>query len=423
MEIESLKLRTDPASMLQKIAMTDSAGTLEKALERDLLNVKHGRPLPLRDFNWGRILRYPYNLNKPAFQGVGSVSGGSANTTMRPRQGVYLAFTGRETANMKTMGVLLISLLVLVTFTFSGHSAKAETYPSQPIQMVIPMAPGDTVDLTGRAIATEMAKILKTPVVPVNKAGGGGTIGADFVAKGKKDGYNLLFANSNIYYAHAMNPETVPYNPLTDLEPMCLAISTPLTVPVRSDSSWKTFQELVAYMKQNPGKIRGSSTGVGSVGHFNFEVIRSEAGTPITMVPYKGASPALTALLGGHVEMSTLSISLIAPHIKAGKIRALLISQKVPEFPDIPTLKQLGYKRDLASVRFAFYAPVGLPDSVKKILVPAMEKAIKSAEVTHTVRQLGALPDFVPGEQFKKMMAEEYGMVRQLLKTGAPEAK
>jgi tripartite-type tricarboxylate transporter receptor subunit TctC len=324
---------------------------------------------------------------------------------------------------MKKLKWFIGGFTAVLSLTLMGHLVEAQTYPTQPIQMVIPMAPGDTVDLTGRAIGTELAKILKTPVVPVNKPGGGSTIGADFVAKGKKDGYTILYANSNIYYAPAMNPETVPYNPIQDLETLCLAVSTPLTIPVQAEAPWKSFQELVDYMKQNPGKVRGSSSGVGSVGHFNFEVIRHETGAAITMVPYKGASPALTALLGGHVETSTLSYSLISPHIKAGKLRALLISQKVPDFPNIPTLKQLGYKRDIMSVRFAFYVPVGLPDSVKKVLIPALEKSIKSPEVVNTVHQLGAIEDFVPGEEFKKMMTDEYEMAMKLLKTASPPSK
>ena len=223
------------------------------------------------------------------------------------------------------------AFLVGVAFAFClgvwCQPSEAQTYPTQLIQMVIPMAPGDTVDLSGRAIAAEMTKILKVPVVTINKPGGGSTIGANFVARAKKDGYTILFANSNIYYAHAMDPEAVPYDPLTDLEPLCLAVSVPLTIPVQTESPWKTFQELMTYMKQNPGKIRGSSSGVGSVGHFNFEVVRAETGNAITMIPYKGASPAMTALLGGHVETSTLSLSLIAPQVKAGKLRILLISQ------------------------------------------------------------------------------------------------
>ena len=324
---------------------------------------------------------------------------------------------------MKKSSGILIGVVSALCFVVWQQPLKAQTYPNQPIQLVVPMAPGDTVDLSGRALATEMEKILKTPVVTINKPGGGSTIGANFVARAKKDGYTVLFANSNIYYAAAMDPETVPYNPLTDLEPLCLAVSVPLTVPVLADSPWKTFQDLMTYMKQNPGKIRGSSSGVGSVGHFNFEVIRIETGNAINMIPYKGASPAMVALLGGHVETSTLSLSLINPHVQAGKFRILLISQKTPEYPKIPTLKGLGYKRDIMSVRFAFYVPAGLPDSVKKVLIPAIQKAIKAPEAQKAIQNMGAIEDFVPGDEFKKMMAEEYGMARQLMKTAAPAEK
>lgn len=317
----------------------------------------------------------------------------------------------------------VVTLIAAALILFLVSSAQAQTYPSQPIQLVVPMTPGDTADLAGRAIAAELAKILKTPVIVNNKPGGGSTVGADFVVKGKKDGYTLLFANSNIYYASAMNPGDVPYNALTDLDPLCLAVSTPLTVAVNADAPWKTFQELVDYMKKNPGKIRASSTGVGGVGHFNIEIIMAETGAQINMIPYKGASPAMTALMGGHVEMSVLSLSLVHPQLQAGKLRALLISRKSPEFPAIPTLKQLGYKNDISSVLFAFYGPVGLPDAVKKTLVSPLEKAIKAPEVVKAMEKLGALEDYVPGPEFKKMMTSECEMVQRLLKGAAPAPK
>jgi tripartite-type tricarboxylate transporter receptor subunit TctC len=324
---------------------------------------------------------------------------------------------------MEKIARILLGLIVMVSITFSVPPLQAQTYPSQPIQLVIPMTPGDMTDLTGRALAVELAKHLKTPVIPVNKPGGGATIGADFVAKGKKDGYTILYANSNIYYAHAMNPETVPCNPLQDLDALCLAVSLPVVVMVQVDSPWKTMQELVDYMKQNPGKVRMSTTGVGGVGHFNHEILRTETGTDSTMVPYKGASPALTALLGGHVEVGILSSGLVVPQAKAGKLRALLISQKLPEFLNVPMLRELGYKRDMVSVRNAFYAPVGLPDSVKKILIPALEKSIKSEEIMKVVHQLSSFVDYVPASEFKKMMTEEYDMVRQLLKSSGASEK
>lgn len=325
---------------------------------------------------------------------------------------------------MEKTARILLGWVAVVSMAFGVPSLQAQTYPDLPIQFVIPMTPGDTTDLTGRIIASELAKNLNATVVPVNKPGGGATVGADFVAKGKKDGYTILYANSNIYYAHAMHPDTVPCNPLEDLDALCLAVSLPIVDLIQADSPWKTMQELVDYMKRNPGKVRVSTTGMGGVGHFNHEVIRTETGTESTMVPYKGASPALTALLGGHVEAALLSTA-VAPHIKAGKLRAISISQKlkVPEFENVPTLRELGYKRDIVSVRCAFYAPVGIPDSVKKILIPALEKSIKSAEVMRAAQQLNAFVDYVPASEFKKMMTEEYGMVRQLLKSSGASEK
>jgi len=324
---------------------------------------------------------------------------------------------------MKKMRWLIAGSVVTFSLNFLNQSVFAQTYPSQPIQMVITLAPGDSLDLTGRAIAPELSKLLKVPVIPVNKTGGAGAVGADYVAKGKKDGYTILYINSNIIYAYATNPENVPYNPFQDLEPLCLAASVPLLIAVQTDAPWKSIQELVDYIKQNPGKVRGSSTGVGSVGHFGYEIIRAETGAEITMVPYKGASPGLTALLGGHVEVAIPSFSLVSPHLKAAKVRSLLTSKKIPEFPNIPTLTQLGYKRDMSSVWFGFFLPTGVPDSVKKPLASALEKSIKSGDVVNAFQNLGALEDYKPAGEFKKSMLEEYGMVKELLKTSGPAAK
>jgi len=324
---------------------------------------------------------------------------------------------------MKKITLFVVGLVVVLFLTFLVNSVKAETYPSQPIQMVITLAPGDAGDLTGRTIGSELAKILKTPVVPINKTGGAGTVGTDFVAKGRKDGYTILYTYSSIVYTYATNPENVPYNPFQDLEPLCLAASVPLLIAVQADSPWKTIQELVDYIKQNPGKIRGSSTGVGSVGHFGYEVIRAETGAAITMVPYKGATPGLTALLGGHVEVAIPALSIVSPHLKAGKVRVLLTSKKIPEFPQIPTLTQLGYKHDMSSVWFGFFLPIGVPDSVKKVLISALEKSIKSTDVFNAFQNLGAVEDYKPSGEFKKMMTEEYEMVKDLFKVAGPPPK
>ena len=319
---------------------------------------------------------------------------------------------------MKAVACLAVAALASLAFP-----ALAQSYPSQYIQIVITLSPGDTGDLSGRAVGTELSKILKQPVVPVNKTGASGIVGADSVVKAKKDGYTLLYVNSNIIYAYAANSAESPYNPFTDLEPLCTAVSVPLFIAVQQDSPWKTIQELIAYGKQNPGKLRGSSTGVGSVGHFGYEVIAAESGAQIEMIPYKGAGPGMAALLGGQVEVAIPSPTIAMPHVKAGKIRLLLASKKTPQFPGVSTLTDLGYKRDMSSVWFGFFLPVGVPDSVKRVLAPALEKAIKSPDLVPQFQALGTVSDYRNAAEFKAMMSDEFSMVKKILASSAAKTK
>jgi tripartite-type tricarboxylate transporter receptor subunit TctC len=324
---------------------------------------------------------------------------------------------------MKKTVLFLVGFILVGSLSFWMSYSLAQTYPRQPIQLIITLAPGDGLDVTGRAIADQLGKILKTPIVPMNKPGGGGTMGVDYVVKGKKDGYNILYVNSSLIYTYALNPEVIPYNPFEDLEPLCLAGSVPLLLAVQAESPWKSFQELMDYMKKNPGKIRGSSSGIGSIGHFCYEVIRMETGADINMIPYKGAMPGFTALLGGHVELGIPSLSVVSPHIDSGKIRALLTSKKIPEHPEIPTLTELGYKRDMPSVWNAVFVPIGVADSVKKILDTAFEKSIKTADVVNTMQKIGYVQDYKSGEEFTKSMLEEYVIIKELSRTVGPMGK
>ncbi len=310
-------------------------------------------------------------------------------------------------------------VLFLIIPAFPAYS---QNYPNQTINLIIMMAPGDSLDLNGRAIAAEMTKILKTPVVTINKPGAGGSVGVDFVAKAKKDGYTILSSNSSIVYTYAFNPEGIPYNPFKDLEPLCMVASVPLVLVVRADAPWTSFQDLIKYCQKNPGVVKGAFTGMGSVGQFNFEAIRLATGVEFTTVPYKGASPGLTAILGGHVDLGTFALSLALPHFEAGKLRFLLTSKKIPKMPNIPTLTELGHKRDMSSAWFGFFVPTGTPDAVKKVLVAAIEKAVKAEEVIHTNQRLSILDDYKSTEEFKATMIDGYEAAKQLLKP-QPAAK
>jgi tripartite-type tricarboxylate transporter receptor subunit TctC len=312
--------------------------------------------------------------------------------------------------------VLILSFLICTSILLGGVIAlRAQTFPNHTIQIVIPMDPGSAGDMVLRPFADELAKVLKAPVVVVNKPGAAAALGTDIVVKSKKDGYTLLYANTSaVVYSKASNPETVPYDPVKDLEPLGLHCFFPLSVAVQESAPWKTFPDLIDYAKKNPGIVRVSTPGQGSIDHFNLEVIKSLTGTQFTMIPFKGGAAAITALLGGHVDVACIANSLSGPHVKAGKLRMLLLTNKMREFPDVPTITDFGYKRDLLSAWFALYAPAGIPEEVKKVLVPAIEKTIKNPELEAKIDSLGFVVDYKTPEVLRKIMISDYETARTL---------
>jgi tripartite-type tricarboxylate transporter receptor subunit TctC len=313
--------------------------------------------------------------------------------------------------------LIFMAGLFIIGYSLGVIPAQAQTFPSYPIQLVIPGAPGDAVDIAARSVAEELAKLLKVPVLPLNKPGGGATVGTDFVAKSKKDGYTLLYGlSSGIVYNPAFSPESVPYDPIRDLEPLGLHVSFPTAISVQTEAPWKNFSEIIEYARKNPGKFRCGTLGVGSINHFHLEMIKSLTGVDITMVPFKGASPALTALLGGHIESAFVAVTISTPHYKSGKLRGILLDQKVADLPDIPTLPQLGYKRDLPHTFFAFFAPAGIPEEAKKVLIPAIEKAIKTPELMTKLQKMWFIPNYRSPEELKHLMSEDYENARAMVK-------
>jgi tripartite-type tricarboxylate transporter receptor subunit TctC len=215
---------------------------------------------------------------------------------------MLLAKGGVQMKKGKQVFFLGLVLIALGLF-FGVPPIQAQPYPDHTIQVVIPGAPGDALDLAGRVAIEELEKILKVPVVVINKPGGGASVGTDFVAKAKKDGYTLLYSNSSgLVYNPAFSPEETPYQTLRDFDPLALHVTFPDGIWVRTDSPWKNLAEVVEYSKKNPGKFRCGTLGVGSINHFRIEIVKSVTGADITMIPFKGAMPALTALLGGHLS-------------------------------------------------------------------------------------------------------------------------
>jgi tripartite-type tricarboxylate transporter receptor subunit TctC len=315
------------------------------------------------------------------------------------------------------MKSLLSSLTVVLLLVIATPDLRAQAYPHQTISVVMPLAAGDAADIACRAMAEELSKLLKVPVIVINKPGAGGTLGTDSVVKAKKDGYTILLTNNAaLIYNRILTPESVQYDLFKDLTPLGLATRFPLLLIVRPDAPYKSFNELVEFSKKNPGKIRVGTVGAGSVGHFTLEIINSLTGAGLTMVPFKGASPGVTALLGGHVEGGMLALGTLVSHIKSGAMKGILASNKIPEYPEIPTLAQLGYRENLLGVWLGFFAPAGVPAEVAKALIPAIEKAVKEPAVVSKLAGLGMVQDYMAPEKLFAEVREEHRIVEEIAK-------
>ncbi|OFZ90622.1 MAG: hypothetical protein A2V78_07205 [Betaproteobacteria bacterium RBG_16_64_18] len=309
----------------------------------------------------------------------------------------------------------IVYALVCVFGSF-GTSLQAQDFPSRPIQVVVPMAAGSGTDIHARILMEELRKVLNTPIVIVNKPGAFMTVGTDAVAKSKKDGYTLLYAPATgITYSRALEPDTVPYDSIKDLEPLGLHAFFPVVIGVSAKSPWKTLREFVEEGKKNPGKIRISTPGLQTTSSFNVMIIEGLTGAKFLQVPYKNLVMGVTDMLEGQVEATTQSLSVMAPYLAAGKVRILVTSRKMKAFPDIPVLDELGYKRELFSPWFAMYAPAGVPQEVVKILVPAIKAAMDSPEVVARINKIGgSVIEYKSPEELRKMEIEEIETISAL---------
>ena len=308
---------------------------------------------------------------------------------------------------MKRFIFVAVLFLMVYGLSLGMMNAHAQPYPNRNIQLIIPYVPGSTGDIKARLLAEELEKIVGTKIIPLNKPGASSILGTDAAARSKNDGYTMVYASAaGMVYAPASNPEIVKYDPAKDLEPLGLHCFFPHVIAVGADLPWKTFPELIDYAKKNPGKLRVSTVGISSTPHFILEMIQSITGAQFTHVPFKGGESVMTAILGGHVEVTCDGYAKVKPHSEAGKMRVLLVTEKLPSLPDIPMITELGYKQSLVSTWFGLFSPAGIPEDVRKVLVPAIEKAVKLTKPK--IDHMGSLGEYKSPSELRKMIAEQY---------------
>jgi tripartite-type tricarboxylate transporter receptor subunit TctC len=319
------------------------------------------------------------------------------------------------------MRQLLFRFLLAAVFSGLAGGAFAQVFPGGPVSIVVPLAPGDAADIAARAMGEEMARQLGVPVVAVNRPGAGGAIGAASVVQARKDGHTILFAqNSALTFRAALDPQSVSYDVLKDLVPLGLSSRTPIVLVVRGDAPYRSFAEFIDYAKKNEGLVRIGHPGTGSVGDFCIQLINTLTGAGLVPVPFTGAAPAMIALRGGHIEGAVLALGGLGAHIKAGALRGLATSNRVAEYADIPTLKELGYREELFGVWFSYLAPAGIPEDARKALVGAIEQAVKAPAVTAKLAPLGILQGYATPEQQAAEIREEFRRVGEMVRKASP---
>jgi tripartite-type tricarboxylate transporter receptor subunit TctC len=305
-----------------------------------------------------------------------------------------------------------------------------EKYPDRPITIVAPFPPGGVADLTARPVAAALEKALHNPVVVVNKTGAAGAVGMSFVANSKPDGYTLLMALSSISIIPEADKlfDRKPAYTTDQLVPIALISADPTIFVVNASRPWKTVKEFVDDAKKRPGEIAYSSSGVYGTLHMAMEMLTHAAAMQLKHVPYSGAGPALTAILGGHVDTLASGPAVVIPHIKAGKLRPLAGwgAKRVAALPNVATFKELGYDIEFY-IWAGLFAPRGTPPGVMKTIRAAVKQAVDSAEFKSAMDKIQTPIAYLDAPEFQKFWDQDAKRLADALKRigkiEIPEAK
>jgi tripartite-type tricarboxylate transporter receptor subunit TctC len=299
-----------------------------------------------------------------------------------------------------------------------SHGQATSTYPTKPIRVIIPSTPGGGTDFIGRLVSTKLADLNGWTMVPDNKPGAGTALGLAEAARSHNAGYDLVVAQTD-------NVSLIPllmkvaYDPVKDLTPVALVATTPLVLIVPENSPYKTLADLVKAAKAEPGKISYGTSGTGGTVHIALEMLQVAAGIKLQHIPYKGSSPALADLLGGHLQFAGSSISSAASLLQSGKIRALAVtsSKRNPALPDVPTVAESGYK-DFNLVSFyGIMAPAGLPQPVQARLNADINKLLQRADVRTALLGQGLEPAPISADEFGALIKADIAKSRTVITT------
>lgn len=310
----------------------------------------------------------------------------------------------------------LAAALLLPLGSQAAHGA--ETYPSRPLRLIVPFAPGGAADILARVVGEQLQRELGRPIVIVNRDGAGTIIGVDAAAKATPDGYTLLISG-DAATINTASGRPLPYDLMKDLKPVSLIYAGTQFLLVNKDSRFNSLQDMVKYAKANPGTLKFGSTGVGTSTHLSSETINAAAGIKAIHVPYRGVAPAMNNLAGGHVDYVIAGSTAAIPSIQNGLHKALAITSRTRSqaVPQVPTLMEQGVPAETGSW-YGLLVPAGTPPDMVKRLHAAMVVALKSPEVVERLKSLGGEPRITTPEEtaaFMRAEIQKYGALMRKL--------
>jgi tripartite-type tricarboxylate transporter receptor subunit TctC len=321
----------------------------------------------------------------------------------------------------RLLGGAGVIALALVLLTGGKILAAGQTFPTRLVQVIIPFAPGDT-DVLLRPFAEKMVDFLGQPLNFVYKPGAAGALGAGFVAFAKPDGYTLLGSSQSCLaiVPHIQNDVSYTFE---SFAPICCLVESPILLLAQSSASWKDLKELVVDAKKNPGKINYTTAGTFNVGNIAHEAFAIQAGIKFNFIPSQGSGPAITAVLGGHVQLASAAIAPALPHLKSGTLRALAVytEKRKSALPDVPTFVEMGYSV-VAPVNYGFLAPQGTPKEVIDKIQLAAKRVIENhgAYVKDRLDKFGAQVDFMPPGEYTTFIRDQYDYYGNMIKSIKP---